>query len=362
MKRQGNGSSQAAQAWRIGELPEPKVSPASVWRAYKLRLRRRRLLLRAVMKRNELSVVADRTKAIRQGDILCFLTMRDEAHRLPCFLSHYRKLGVAHFLVVDNDSSDGGALLLADQPDVSLWRTTASYKASRFGVDWLTWLQMRHSDGHWALTVDADEILIYPHWETRPLAALTNWLEAQGRQSFGAVTIDMYPEGSVADTEATIDWPFTELCWFDAGNYSVQVQPKLRNLWIQGGPRARAFFADAPRKAPTLNKTPLVRWNWRYVYTNSTHALLPRRLNEVYDTGGGELTSGVLLHSKFLPSIIERAAIERARKEHFADAAQYEAYYDGLIANPVLRCDTSTRFAGWRQLVALGLMSMGGWL
>ena len=344
-------------------MPEPEISPASLWRDYKLRLRRRRLLWRALRKRSELSVVADRTRSIRAGDILCFMTIRDETARLPYFLQHYRALGVTHFLIVDNGSSDGSSGFLTGQPDVSLWFTASSYKASRFGVDWLTWLQMRHAHGHWSLTVDADEMLIYPHWETRPLPALVDWLDTLGRQSFGAMTIDMYPEGSVA--EAEIDpgaTPFERLCWFDAGNYRVRVQPKLANLWIQGGPRARAFFADTPRQAPTLNKTPLVRWNWRYVYTNSAHALLPRRLNEVYDIRGGEFTSGVLLHTKFLSSIIDRSRIEKERKEHFADATQYTAYYDGLIANPVLHCEASTRFVGWRQMVSLGLMSTGGWL
>ena len=52
-------------------------------------------------------------------------------------LDHHRKLGVRHFLIVDNASTDGTAQLL-DQPDISLWTTSASYKASRFGMDWLT--------------------------------------------------------------------------------------------------------------------------------------------------------------------------------------------------------------------------------
>ncbi len=48
--------------------------------------------------------------------------------------------------MVDNGSTDGSAELLAGEPDVSLWTTGTSYKASRFGVDWLTWLQVLH--GH----------------------------------------------------------------------------------------------------------------------------------------------------------------------------------------------------------------------
>jgi Glycosyl transferase family 2 len=346
-----------------GDLAAPELSVMSLWRAYRMRLRRRALLVRAIRRRRQLSVTADRTPMIRPGDILCLMTVRDEADRLPHFLAHHRKLGVGHFLIVDNASTDGTLALLTGQPDVSVWSTGASYKSSRFGLDWLTWLQMRHGHGHWCLTLDADEILIYPYWETRSLQALTGWLEGQGRESFGALTVDMYPLGAVsAAGHDPAKSPFDTLSWFDAGNYSVQVQPKMRNLWIQGGARARAFFADAPRRAPTLNKTPLVRWNRRYAYVNSTHAILPPRLNEVYDVTGGEAVSGVLLHTKFLPTIIERSQSEKARREHFANAAQYGAYYDRLMGDPVLHCATSARYTGWRQMEAMGLMSRGGWI
>jgi Glycosyl transferase family 2 len=321
------------------------------------------LLLRAFGKRRQLASVIDRTHRIAPEDVLCFLCVRNEAQRLQHFLAHHRALGVQHFLVVDNASSDGTADLLRDQPDVSLWQTGASYKASRFGMDWLTWLMLRHGSGHWCLTLDADELLVYPYWQTRPLPALTDWLDRQGRDTLGALTVDMYPEGPVSQGQvAPDDDPLTHLGWFDAGNYLTQVQPRMRNLWVQGGARARAFFATDPRRAPTLNKTPLVRWHWRYAYVNSTHALLPPRLNQVYATDGGELTSGVLLHTKFLPGITERSAEEKARGEHFADAAQYAAYYDRLTADPVLHCDASTRYTGWRQMEALGLMSRGGWI
>ncbi|HOZ33023.1 MAG TPA: glycosyltransferase family 2 protein [Tabrizicola sp.] len=319
-------------------------------------------MIRAVRRRRQLAPVADRTAAIRAEDILCFMCVRNEAQRLPFMLDHHRKLGVRHFLIVDNASTDGTAQLL-DQPDISLWTTSASYKASRFGMDWLTWLMQRHGHGHWCLTLDADEILIYPHWQTRPLPALIDWLDRQGQTGLGALTLDLYPDGPVSGASyAAGDDPTTTLKWFDAGNYQVQVQPRLRNLWIQGGARARAFFADQPRKAPTLNKIPLVRWHWRYAYVNSTHALLPTRLNQVYATDGGELTSAVLLHTKFLPGIIDRSAEEKARGEHFADGAQYASYYDRLTADPVLRTSTSSRYTGWRQLEALGLLSRGGWV
>lgn len=347
----------------IGTLPDRRRDLRALWQAGRLRSRRQVLIARAIRRRGQLSLRVDRTQDIAAGHVLCFMCLRNEAARLPFILDHNRRLGVRHFLVVDNSSTDGTASFLQGQPDVSLWHSAASYKAARFGMDWLTWLMLRHGHGHWCLTLDADEVLIYPYWQTRPLTALTEWLDRQGRHSFGALTVDMYPDGPVSrGGHMPGDDPVARLPWFDAGNYQVQVQPRMRNLWVQGGARARVFFSAAPRRAPTLNKTPLVRWHRRYAYVNSTHALLPPHLNEVYATDGGELTSGVLLHAKFLPEIIDRSAEEKARGEHFADGAQYAAYYDRLTADPVLYTRASTRFTGWRQMEALGLMSRGGWI
>ena len=332
-------------------------------RAYGLRTRRRRLLWRSFRSRHALRVVKDRSGAIGRSDILCFMTVRNEAVRLPHFLNHHRKLGVDHFLIVDNDSTDGTRDCLAGQPDVSLWRTKASYKLSRFGLDWVTWLQMRHGHGHWCLTLDADELLIYPYWETRNLPALTGWLEDQGLAAMGAMMLDLYPEGPLSGAQIGAGQdPLTVLRWFDAGNYSVQVQERMGNLWIQGGPRARLFFANEPRRAPTLNKIPLVRWDRRFAYVNSTHAMLPPAMNRVFEVAGGERISGLLLHTKFLPEVISKSAEEKVRQQHFANSALYEGYYDTVMADPVLHCAMSERLGSWRRLEALGLMSRGGWV
>ena len=111
-----------------------------------------------------------------------------------------------------------------------------------------------------------------------------------------------------------------------------------------------------------MGKTPLVKWHWRYAYVSSTHSLLPRHLNHVYDDQGGELTSGVLLHTKFLPSVLKRAAEEKLRGEHFANSHLYDRYYDSLSADPDLWCERSTKLISWHQLEAMGLMSKGNWL
>jgi glycosyltransferase involved in cell wall biosynthesis len=331
--------------------------------AYRLRWKRRRLLFRALRRRPQLVCVINRTKKIGQGDLLGAVTVRNEMVRLPYFLEHHRNLGVAHFLFVDNGSDDGTGDYLAKQPDVSLWETRHSYKLSRFGMDWLTALQARYAHGHWCLTLDADEIFIYPHHDTRPLPALTGWLDKEGRGSFGALMLDMYPKGRLsAHPYKAGDDPFSALCWFDGGNYMIKRKPDLQNLWIQGGVRARYFFGKEPRRAPTMGKIPLVKWNRRFAYVSSTHSLLPRRLNHVYAEDGGEMASGILLHSKFLNVILDKSAEEKERREHFANSDLYETYYDRLVEDPDLWCSASTRFISWRQLEAMGLMSRGNWI
>ncbi|MEO9683470.1 MAG: glycosyltransferase family 2 protein [Tateyamaria sp.] len=332
------------------------------WQSYRLRLQRKRWRIRAFRKRRELKRVVDRTEQIRSDALLAFTTMRNEVVRLPYFLEYYREMGINHFLIVDNGSTDGSLDYLAAQPDVSVWSTNASYKRSRFGVDWLNWLQMKYAHGHWALVVDPDEFLVYPFCDTRPLRALTDWLDASSIKSFSAMLLDMYPKGRLNEQPYQAGQnPMEIASWFDSGNYMIKRNKVFGNLWIQGGPRARVFFPDEPARAPALNKVPLVKWDRRYAYASSSHMLLPRGLNQVYDEWGGEKASGVLLHAKFLDTFNSKAAEELDRKQHYAGSVEYKAYASTMDEDPDLWCKWSEKYINWRQLEILGLMSKGNW-
>jgi len=309
-----------------------------------------------------MEALRDRTRDIRRHDILVLSTLRNERVRLPYFLDYYRRLGANHFLVVDNGSDDGSAEFLAEQPDVSVWTTRASYRDSRFGVDWLNALKRRHAHGHWVLVVDPDEFFVYPFCDSRPLRALTDWLDASSVKSFPAMLLDMYPRGPV-DQQPYREGqdPFEIACWFDPANYTIRKNHEFGNLWIQGGPRARAFFQDNPDRAPALNKIPLVKWDRRFAFASSTHMLLPRGLNVVYDEEGGERSSGLLLHAKFLSTFVDKSREELSRREHYAGGREYVAYAEGLEGKADLWCPWSERYINWRQLEILGLMSRGNW-
>lgn len=328
-------------------------------RRIRLRFERRYLLARAWWKGRELTPLADRTATMPEGPIL-FATVRNEALRLPWFLDHYRKLGVVHFLIVDNGSTDTTPALL-QAPDISVWRTDASYKDARFGVDWLNALLTRHGVGRWVVVADPDELLVFPHCDTRGLSALTRWLETERRDSFGTLLLDMYGQGPIDKTNCQPgEDPIAAMPWFDAANYVAERHDFYHNLWIQGGPRLRVYFADRPREAPALNKTPLVRWRRGYVFCNSTHNLLPRRLNRVYGARDRAFTSGVLLHTKFLDVLTEKAEEELVRREHYDDSREYESYA-ARGGGTVLWTEKSERYTGWQQLCDWGLMTRGGW-
>lgn len=315
--------------------------------------------LRALRKGRELRPVRDRTERIAGSDILLFCTVHNEAARLPYFLDYYRKLGVGHFLFIDNASTDGTGDYLAQQFDVSLWRASTSYRRANFGMDWVNDLLRRHGRGHWCLTVDADEFLVYPHQDTRPLKALTDWLDASNLRALGCLLLDMYPDRDTAGFDGGN--PFAYLTHFDANNYSAARNGRFGNIWIQGGPRRRRYFAEAPEQAPALNKIPLVKWRRGDIYVSSTHMLLPRRLNRTYETKGGEAISGVLMHAKFLPDLASKAEAEARRNQHFAAGREYAAYRaDSAYAD--LCTPDSARYRNWRQLEELGLMSHGGWV
>ncbi len=327
-----------------------------------MRLRRKRRLLRCLRRRRDLKAVQDNTNKIKENDILLMSVMRNEKIRLPYFLDYYRKLGINHFLCVDNNSDDGTREYLSGQPDVSLWWTDVGYKNATFGLDWSNYLLRRYAHKHWVLTVDPDEFFIYPFCDTRPIRALTDWLDDTGVRSFGTMLIDMYPETGIMDAPYHEGQnPFEVAPWFDSGNFMITRNPTYGNLWIQGGARARVFFQNNPLKAPALNKIPLVKWHRRYAYVSSTHALLPRGLNQVYEEQGGEKTSGALLHAKLINTLGEKAKEELLRGQHYAASGEYKAYAKQLEDNPVFWNKWSEKYINWRQIEILGLMSKGNW-
>jgi hypothetical protein len=322
---------------------------------------------------------ATRSRATTPG-ILAFARCRNERLRLPAFLSYYRALGVDRFFVVDNASSDGTTEYLFEQPDVDLFRTSNRYSESRCGMDWLNALLTEFGADRWCLTVDIDELLVYPGSELTPLPALTTFLDRSGFEAIRCLLLDMYPGGPLwtcAYKEG--DDLLAAAPYFDVGPYERVPVDLCPGVLIRGGMRERVFYPTfrtrgagariyegvrgrvarrlprlhdirwlRPTQPPVLTKVPLVRWNKQTKYL-SAHWVSPKVVAPV---------TGALLHFKFLADSCERVGDEVARGEHYDGASEYRRYTEALEANPdrTFMYDGSTRFEGTKQLVRLGLM------
>ena len=307
----------------------------------------------------QLALRQDRLRCIGPRDILLFTCLRNERARMGAFVAHYRRLGVGHFLVVDNGSDDGFTDWAADQPDVSVWHTEASYKASAFGMLWLNDLLRRYGVGRWCVVVDPDEFLVYPCMETRDLYALTGFLDDDKRRSMHALLIDAYSDRPL---EATVlgegEDPFAVCPFFDRDGYVCR-EGWGNSTWVQGGPRMRAHFRAAPSGAPALNKMPLVKWRRHYHFRMSTHDAYPRRLNHAHEKGAVSLTAA-LFHFKLVAALTAKAAEEAERGEHYDGGREYARYREAHVAE-FFEPGLSARYQGSAQLVELGLICAGRW-
>lgn len=297
---------------------------------------------------------------ITNNDLILFSVMKDEAHRLPFFIDYYRRLGVDHFILVDNASSDHFNDVVSEQKDITTFYTDASYKASKYGMHWLNYLLRKYGSGHWCMTCDPDEFIIFTDMEHRDLIDLTNYLISTSEESFFTCMIDMYGNRPVNQCHYTEGSNPLDTCpYFDKAGYVKTYMSDLSNIWMQGGVRRRLFFRDQPSSSPSINKIPLVRWKTHFAYVESMHMAIPRRLNECV---APNKTTGALLHFKFISQLSSKVKAELKARQHFNYSSEYKQYDKAIRQNSQLFNSTvSEKYEGWRTLAKLGLINKGEW-
>lgn len=306
-----------------------------------------------------LALLIDRTSSISDDAIILVSCMRNEAFRIPFFLEYYRKVGVNHFIFIDNDSTDGLRELVQDDLDVSLYHTSGSYRESNFGMLWCNYILDKHCHKHWVICVDPDEFLVYPHVETRRLKALTDFLAEEKRDCMHTLTIDAYGRGKVGVTHlGPADNPFDICPYFDKDGYTQQ-EGWGGGCYVQGGARMRELFSKNPQQSPALNKIPLVLWRRSYYYRSSMHDMYPWKLNRAHNLGDVSVT-GALFHFKFVSSFEAKVQEEAQRGQHYNAGFEYKMYDKSSEIN-FYRNGLSERFMGSDQLERLGLISAGNW-
>ena len=286
---------------------------------------------------------------IKPTEIIAFCCVRNELIRLPYLLEYHRRLGVDRFFVIDNASSDDTIDYLLTQHDVHLFYTEDSYAESMCGIHWLNQLICEFGTEHWILTLDADEMFIYPNCENVNLHQLVDYLNMEGVQAIQTFLIDMYSNKPIKETHYNSTQPFLDVCsFFDTNSYH---DFNKDNIPTRGGPRYRLFWKDYDREklSPYLINVPLIKWRKDLKYEVGTHIISNLKIAEL---------SGAKLHFKFFSDFYTCAETESSRNEHWDNAAQYKSYWDVLSKKNNLSAmyEGSIKYKDSIQLIELGLM------
>ena len=305
----------------------------------------------AVTTRYRLEQLDGRPVDITPGAILSCLVVRDEADRLPWFLSECRRLGVTTFLVVDNGSTDGTLELLLAQPDVHVWQTAMSFNAGNFGSAWFEVLLSRYGVGHWVVMLDADEILCYSGDEHRTLIDFCASLDERGLAAASGLLLDMYSDEPIAETRYRRGDDFLVHCpFFDRHPYHEvreQAGPYENLTFFFGGMRKRQFGDEAEY---LVTKVPLLKYSPDVVLAGGQHWT-----SHAAETIAHQACA--ILHFKYFASFVDYARQEATREEHSEGGRQYKAYdrrlrdTDNLVLHDPAE---SIRYSGSAQLVELG--------
>lgn len=310
--------------------------------------------------RSEAPLVRIDTRAIAdEPGVRGFLCVRNERQRLPALLDHHRRLGVRSFFVIDNGSTDDSLTWLDAQADVHLWQSTGSFRASRFGLDWMLPLLERFGRDRWCVVVDADELLILPQPRD---ASLDSYCDALDREQVNAVLgimVDVYPGGRLRDAVFQPgDDPLAVCQWFDRNVWTTRVHGFFDHVSHEsffGGVRHRVFGSPASvtraggdQTYYTLNKVPLFRYTPEHRFSPSFHWVAGAKMST---------SRCALLHWKYTADLVTAASEEVGRAEHWDGASQYEGYVRALHDPDFSLYDpeTSMAYDGPEQLLALGV-------
>lgn len=248
-----------------------------------------------------------------RGDISLICIVKNDLSRVRILIEYYRHLGIQHFIMLDDNSSDGTREFLLSQDDVDLWSSNSGYTTSMRQA-WVSRLIDIYGFNKWYLVVDSDEFLTYPNYENIPLPLIVKAMHETGIKRAHCFLLDMYSKNGLFfpyDEDEFME----EYSYFDKSGYQITDRTKLTNL--SGGMRVRLFSFNSF----FLSKSPLFYAEPGFAPCNS-HYSFP------FSSLGEELNLGVLRHYKFLPQDREKYSLRIKQANFSSGSSEYSTYMD----------------------------------
>ncbi|MGO4893896.1 glycosyltransferase family 2 protein [Flavobacterium sp. W21_SRS_FM6] len=276
--------------------------------------------------------ITDKKINKNKAEIRLFSIMKNECLRLPYFLQYYRALGVENFFILDNDSNDGTREYLLTQPDVNLFFTNESYIKQ---LNWRLFLLNKYGQGHWCVTVDADDIYVYAHYEQKNLRDVIGYLEQNNYNAMKALWVDIYSNKPISQTNYKIGTDFFDTChYFDAN-------------CISESPNTRVFGWRTE-----FDKTPLIKYQ-KGMYIDKGFHRVNGKVNYAK-------TTSVVFHFNFFSDFIKKTTREATRDVYFNGGAKYKKYKEVLDikSDLTLYYQNSIAYKNSQQLIELGIIKI----
>ncbi|MBO6891890.1 MAG: glycosyltransferase family 2 protein [Roseibium sp.] len=336
---------------------------------------------------------------IPQEGVVAVILAYNEVLRFPYFLQHFRAIGVRHFIVIDNNSTDGTYEFLTRQQDVSIIRTSQPY--SDYKSVWRQLICERYLQERWVLFPDVDELFVYPGWPDLSIDQLVAYLESAACRALFCPMVDMYPKGPLREVSYKSGESFLDACpWFDSTGYrfnplkgSHRRRYKSPPRHVFGGTRERLFHQNAKRDQTRLDrvllsrffglsanvpesalgrqidhilfkavkdalpdvaavqsKIPLIKWQSGYKFSGGVHGI-DKRISIAPDWGA-------LLHFKYLDDFQSKVTEAIDRKQHTGGASHYQDYRSQMerLMDTGMHYKGSSLFSGSQSLIECGLM------